>query len=215
MNKMIRSYKELRKTVGLIGMLLPFVMLFGGLIFKTPFQPSISDYYYTVMGDVFVGALCSVALFLFFYTGYDNTDNILGNIAGFFALGVALFPTSQGDNIDLKGVVHVASAASLFIILALFSYFRFTKGDRKNPQKLKRNIVYRLCGIVMSLAILSLVFYYVFTDKNIEHFVFYMEAVSLFFFGLSWLTKGGDLFFPDIKVRVRPYRRKKYLLSHL
>ena len=57
------SYLALRKAVGWIGILLPFILMFGVfLIFKGEIiQESISHYYHTGMGDVFVGALCAVA----------------------------------------------------------------------------------------------------------------------------------------------------------
>ena len=68
------SYLALRKAVGWIGILLPFALMLGGfLIFKEEIiQESISHYYYTGMRDVFVGALCAVALFMFFYSGYNK-----------------------------------------------------------------------------------------------------------------------------------------------
>ena len=80
------SYLALRKAVGWIGIVLPFVLMFGALLLKDEvIQESISHFYHTKMGDVFVGALCAVALFLFFYSGHDKLDNWAGNMAGFFA----------------------------------------------------------------------------------------------------------------------------------
>ncbi len=212
MDKMIHSYKSLRKTVGLIGILLPFILLIGGLCDGYNLQPSISYYYHTNMGDVFVGALCAIALFLFFYTGYDNLDNILGNLAGVFALGVAFFPTSKLDGGDFIGTLHLIFAVTLFLLLSAFSLVLFTRGDKNNPQKKKRNIIYRICGIVIILSITSVPLLLKFVDKS-SNIVYFAEATALIFFGISWLTKGGDLFFPDIQVRKRPYRRKKYLLN--
>ena len=80
------SYLALRKAVGWIGILLPFALMLGViLIFKGEIiQESISHYYHTEMRNVLVGALCAVALFMFFYTGYDKWDDWAGNVAGFF-----------------------------------------------------------------------------------------------------------------------------------
>jgi len=207
----IHTYKSLRKTIGFIGILLPFVLMVGGFCQSVEFQASISDYYYTNMGDVFVGALCCVGLFLFFYAGYDKTDDILGNIAGIFAFGVAFFPTSQNDKVEIIGTIHIICATLLFIILAVFSLVLFTKGDKSNSQKVRRNIVYRICGIMMVLSIISLFIYFLVPKNSPGHFVFFAESTALVFFGISWLTKGGDLFFPDKTKRVRPYKRLKYL----
>jgi hypothetical protein len=59
----IRSYIVLRTAaIGYLGMALPFVLLLGKIIFKGGgIEPSISDYYYTVMGDVFVGCMFAIA----------------------------------------------------------------------------------------------------------------------------------------------------------
>jgi hypothetical protein len=78
------SYLALRKAVGWIGILLPFLLMFGYfLIFKGGIPLfDISMYYYTGMRDVFVGAMCAIVLFLFFYRGYDKWDDRAGNLSG-------------------------------------------------------------------------------------------------------------------------------------
>ena len=88
------SYLALRKAVGWIGMLLPFTLMLGVfLIFKGEIiQESISHYYHTDMRDVFVGALCAIALFMFFYSGYDKWDDR----AATFALSGLQFPDTVG-----------------------------------------------------------------------------------------------------------------------
>jgi hypothetical protein len=54
--------------------------------------PSISDYYVLRTRDAFVVVLFTIGLFLFTYRGYDERDDIAGNLARLFALGVASFP---------------------------------------------------------------------------------------------------------------------------
>lgn len=195
------SYLALRKAVGWIGILLPFVLMFGVfLIFKGEvIQASISHYYYTGMRDVFVGALCAVALFMFFYTGYNIWDDLAGHAAGFFAVGVAWFPTTEVGPSTLIGKIHFICAAALFIILAIFSLFLFTqKGSKPSPQKLIRNKIYIICGVIMVVCLIAIFIYYnLIHDNNPEScFVFCAETVALMAFGVSWLTKGGT-FFPD------------------
>ena len=102
---LVLSYLGLRKAIGIIGISLPFVLAIGKIIFDDPgIQPSISDYYYTIMGDVFVGSLCAMGVFLLSYRGYDKQDNIAGNLACVFAIGVALFPTTPALNPVLSGL---------------------------------------------------------------------------------------------------------------
>jgi hypothetical protein len=197
----IHSYLSLRKSVGWIGILLPFVLVFGHTVLfgGDRLLRNISVYYHTGMRDILVGAICAIALFLFFYRGYDRWDNISANIAGFFALGIAFFPTVKDGPWDWVAWVHFYSAACFFVILALISLFLFTRGEKRpTGRKLKRNIVYRVCGIVMLVALAAMQVFFLFFYENHEdsRFVIIAETVTLMAFGISWLTKGGTLY-PD------------------
>jgi hypothetical protein len=198
------SYLALRKAVGWIGILLPFVMMMGGyLIFKEDFTlKNISVYYYTGMRDVFVGSLCAISLFLFFYKGYDKWDNRMGSLAGFFALVVAFFPTVEEGPYDWQAHVHFYSAACLFVILSGISLFLFTKKETfPTNRKLKRNRIYIICGSVMIVSLIAGEAFILFFegDHPESDFVFWVETIALVAFGVSWLTKGGTLY-PDKKI---------------
>jgi len=197
------TYLSLRKTVGWIGILLPFILMTGmKLIFNgESIQKTISQYYYTGMRDVLTGSLCSIALFMFYYRGYDKWDNILGWLAGVFAVGIALFPTSETDPQNLSGNIHFICASIFFMLLSVFSLFRFTKSRKGSPrskQKHNRNIIYRLCGVVMAASLVAIVIFFKYFRQSHtgSHFVFWAETLALFAFGISWLTKGGTLY-PD------------------
>jgi len=196
------SYRELRKAVGWIGILLPFTLVIGvAFIFNEMiFQESISHYYYTGMGDVFVGALCAVALFMFFYTGYDRRDDWAGHLAGVFALGVAWLPVTETGTATGAGIIHLICAGLLFFILAVFSLFLFTlKEQNPTVQKLKRNTTYIFCGIIIIACLIAIaVFHGFFSDDYPDSIlVLAAETIALVAFGVSWLTKGGDFLFPD------------------
>lgn len=195
------SYLALRKAVGWIGILLPFCLITGMLlIFKGEIiQKSISLYYYTGMRDFFVGAICAIALFLLFYKGYDRVDNRAGNLAGFFAIGIALFPTTESGPLNWVGIVHLICASAFFIIIAGFSLFLFTrKGSLPTARKLKRNKIYIACGLIIITCLLSIMVFFIFIEKNKpdSSYVFWAETLALIAFGISWLTKGGTLY-PD------------------
>ena len=198
---LVLSYLGLRKAIGIIGISLPFVLAIGKIIFDDlGVQPSISDYYYTIMGDVFVGSLCAMGVFLLSYRGYDKQDNIAGNLACVFAIGVALFPTTPALNPALSaktiGYVHYGFAAAFFITLAYFCLFLFRKTDPIKPatiRKKHRNTIYTVCGytILGCIALLALNAIFL-SDTFVEHLnpVFWLEATAVFFFGISWFTKG-------------------------
>jgi hypothetical protein len=195
------SYLALRKAVGWIGILLPFILMLGVFIIFNGeiIQESISHYYYTEMRNVLVGALCAIALFMFFYSGYDKWDDWAGNVAGFFAIGVAWFPTTELGSSNLIGKIHFACAAIFFLTLAVFSLFLFTKkGSNPTQQKLRRNKIYVICGLIMIACLIAIFIYFNFihNDNSDSSFVFWAETVALIAFGVSWLTKGGTLY-PD------------------
>ena len=90
----VLSYLALRRILGSIGVALPFVLFFGNLwLGDGHMLASISAYYYSVMRDVFVGSMCAAGVFLISYR-YTRWQDAAGSVAGFAAIGVALFPTT-------------------------------------------------------------------------------------------------------------------------
>jgi hypothetical protein len=213
------SYLTLRKAVGVLGMALPFLLTFGYFFFESDcsFPPSISHFYYTALGNVFVGTLCAVSLFLFSYNGHDKGDKWAAKIAGLFALLVAIFPTDFGGYADMKcsrmtdgedaasNLLHYISATILFSTFAFFSLVQFTKTNKRGPMawaKRTRNTIYKICGWVIvgcitGIAVVSLLLPPDVYEK-LKSFkpTFVLETIALWAFGFSWLIK-GETFFRD------------------
>ena len=204
------TYQTLRKVVGWLGISLAPAVIIGNYIFGncTRIQDSISHYYYTVTGNLFTGILCSNAMFLLAYRGYpdDKRDNRWSNWAGIFALCIAFFPTNNDstdscaifhlDDNHLRRIIHYASAALFFTLLACMSLFLFTKSKGEmTKQKFQRNIVYLVCGVVIFLAIALAGLYGLFEQAGSRLSkikpVFWLETIALSAFGISWLVKGG------------------------
>ncbi len=201
---LVFSYLELRKTLGILGISLPFIMAVGGwIIFNTGLRGSISSYYHTGMRDVFVGLLFAMGFFLLSYKGYERADDLAGDLGFVFALGVALFPTTpQGaGGSSIIGYLHMAFTVLFFSTLIYFSFFLFTKSDpEKSPtkRKLQRNKVYRICGITMSVCILLIAVYVLLPDSaeailKPYKIVFWLETIAIWAFGISWLVKGETM----------------------
>ena len=195
------SYLTLRRLLGILGVLFPVILLLGCYVFGKcgEIQPSISEYYYTNMRDVFVGILFAIGLFLFSYKGYEKTDHLAGNFGCVFAVGVAIFPTLSPN--PVISTLHLISATLLFLVLAYFSLFLFTKSKKvakPTKQKRRRNRIYRVCGLVMLGCILLLFLIFAFFSKPGSDLlrykpVFWLESLALWAFGISWLTKGEVL----------------------
>jgi hypothetical protein len=213
---LIVSYLTMRRLIGVIGIALPIIVVFGGFI-QNGFVilDSISNYYYTNMRDFFVGLLFGIALFLISYTGYEKIDNIVGNLSGLFALGIIMFPDSMYTGKDVKvgifllndtlsGYIHLIFSALFFLLLSFNSIFLFTKHGPGpiTKEKRHRNLIYRLCGIVMIFSMLCIITYTTFFKTTIIwkiHPVLILESIALLAFGISWLIK-GHTFYKDKKI---------------
>lgn len=60
----------MQQLLGYLGLALPISMILYAMMSGTGLQPSISDFYFTPMGDVLVGTLCAIGVFLLCYRGY-------------------------------------------------------------------------------------------------------------------------------------------------
>ncbi len=151
------------------------------------------------------------------------SDNIITNIAALMALGVAFFPTvalksgcptCDSSNttavicethfawvykflsVKVTGYIHLGCAVMFFLLLAVISYFYFTRRNKDiiDIQRIKhkntRNIIYRLCGIGIVLNLIIMFILCLTTSKDEQMYIFWPESFCLFLFGLSWLVKG-------------------------
>jgi hypothetical protein len=209
---MVLSYLALRLFVGVIGMLLPWVLLIGNWAIGHGTEPSMSGYYYTPLRNIFVGALCALAIFLIAYKGYDRPDGAITNIAGAATLGVALFPTTPfggTGHLVAIGDVHLTFAIIAFVMLAVMA-LRFAKseetpagltfwkragyafgftGGTDSVRPLWKTVLYRVCGFVILVAIAG-----VYPGSLLWGYsLLALEMIMLTAFGLSWFVKGQKL----------------------
>ena len=90
-------------------------------------------------------------------------------------------------------LLHYGSAAVFFVCLFIFSWFLFTKSDRhieKYSTKWYRNSVFRVCGVVILLSVLLIVF----SNDVSNTLVFWAETVAVNFFGIAWLVKSQKVY---------------------
>jgi hypothetical protein len=208
---LVISYLGLRRAVGIIGTSLPFVLVVGKwLLDGWGIQSSISAYYYTSMRDVFVGSLCATGVFLLSYRGYERADDIAGNLACAFAVGLALFPTAPPTGGSaaqtLVGHIHLIFASAYFLTLAYFSLVLFRKthpNRRMTGRKKQRNVVYTVCGYTILACIGLIAVEFAFLKHSPLQAIdpaFWLESAAVLAFGISWLTK-GEAILADLTTR--------------
>ena len=215
------SSLTLRKTVGILGMAMP-ILLYAALYLdaglRDPLE-SISHYYYTRASGVFVAILSVLAIFLIIYKGKAPVDLVVSMVAGIAALLVAFFPTDNLaptccditkryavtyiEDSKARTLFHYISAGVFLGCLAYMSIFLFTRSDKpphlRGAEKILRNRIYRVCGVVMVLAMAVMFFggflEWIPEDQYREgEFTFWMETLAVEAFGFSWLVKGNALF---------------------
>lgn len=217
-NDLVLSYLALRQFLGYLGFALPSALILYAVITGRGLETSISDFYYTPMGDFLVGVLSAIGVFLLCYKGFQPmpgewiTDRRVGTLAGLGALGVALFPVRRegvqacdwlapdcityGSSIH-PDTLHYSSAALFFACLALFCFVLFTKGDRDDTGRMiwsPRNRFYVGCGAVIVASMLALAVYKLLPALqprlNAVNYIFWCETVGVLAFAASWLIKG-------------------------
>ena len=197
--RVLVSTLTLRRSIGVMGILLPFVLVLGQLLMDpgSGLQVSISAYYATPMRDVLVGTLCAIGAFLFAYRGYDRHDDLLADLACLCCIGLALFPSTSG--IGFVEDLHMVLGMALFLALAYISACRFTRtepGGTPTQAKRRRNRVYVASGIIMIACILLGMVYYTFLERTVVASfkpVFWLESLALWAVGWSWFVKGRTL----------------------
>lgn len=192
--------KRMRIMIGALGILLPWLVA----LITLSWPQSVSITYYSLFAvGTFMVVLGSAGILLINYKGYEKIDDITATIAGGFAILICLFPMTCLDDPSLKtGVLHLPSnisnifhcisAVGFFGTLAFMSFFLFTKtsGEMTKQKKIK-NIIYRVCGIGMLASFLLMLLN--FFDWAPYNLTWIVEAIALFFFGVSWIVKSDAI----------------------
>lgn len=182
-NELVLSFLSVRRAIGALGFFLPAALWVWSVTQPlVPILPTMSDYFYTPVGVIFVGTLTAIAVFLWSYQGYRRmgdefiSDLVLARIASAGALGTGWIPTTppwlmkicpgvdsapvhctfaqQLLQPERAAMVHVVCAGLFFGAAAVFCLFQFTRGPADTAEKRASNRIYRACGwtIVVALA---------------------------------------------------------------
>ena len=187
-----------RFALGIICGLLPILCVLFGFISCTTggnhwaLLNSISATYFTNHKIIMIGSLILCSFFLFTYKGYDLGDRLFTIVAGIGAFGVAAFPCQTvgvAGNIGLfslpvktSHILHIVAAFLVFGSFGLMTLTQFTKGNNT-----KRNILYRVCGIIMLLALLCLPVSSILSWEGWTTMLF--EFIMLEAFAVAWIAK--------------------------
>ena len=200
---MLWTYYGLRVGLAVIGIALPLAVLFaGGVLHHVWLEPSISQYYHTTGGmtslttrDLFVGGLFAAGACLYLYKGYSNKENVALNLAGVFAIFVAVFPTgATPEHRDLVTMLHGTSAALFFVSIAYVSVFRSRDTlhllpAEKQAQYARRYVRTGVAMVLSPLAAVGLSFALE-PDSRFRTIIFWVESLAVWTF--AWYLDHQD-----------------------
>lgn len=191
-----------RKVLALMGFLLPILAPLLGFIAYEKNGPefwwSISATFYASSNIFMIGVLAIFAFFLITYKGYDIGDNATCTFSAIMALNILIFPCrclASGETTgvlnmptDVSHIVHCIVAALLFGSFAYMIGFRFTKTDKLvlTVGKKRKNMVYRICAIIIAVA---MVCQFATSLFGIGWMTIVNEAIMLWAFSFAWAVK--------------------------
>ena len=208
---MLVSYLNLRGAIGLFAMLLPVVVFSVGVSLGQPMRTSISSYYhYAPTRDIFVAILCAIGVFLSCYSGYSRgnwyrNELWIHKVMGVTAALVGLCPTrqagiTQGPYLEFLAHVHVFSAASLMIAMAVTAFWMFpinqdatklsAEPARDRAIKRRNALIYRGCGLWIAAVLVYFGVHTALADRSTnDNTLFFVEWLAIWGFGVAWLLK--------------------------
>lgn len=155
---------------------------------------SISESYHYRARDWFVGLLFAVAALFLSFKGENSFERKLTILASLCAALVAIAPCECGRTPGIISAFHFPAAAGVFAIMGYFCWrFRRTAKSKsgKYPEANTRAAVYTACFIGMLVCGMMAVVYVVASkriDEVFPSYIFWLEAIGLVSFGVSWLT---------------------------
>jgi hypothetical protein len=197
------TYFALRTGVGLLGVLLPLVLVGWGLVHDVAWNKmgSLSAFYWlslsppvdsnALLRNWFVGSLVSVGTCLLIYRGYGSLENWLLNFAGLAVIAVAFNPMPWPPlHEDPLHVHNTASVIFFFLIAAtIWLCARDTLSAVDSARLRARwSLIYKSFAVAMLVVPLA-----GFLLAARDHRTIWIEALGVWVFSAYWFAKSYEL----------------------
>lgn len=197
-------------AIGVVGLLIPLVLLVGVWLFDRPIESSFSAYYHRAgfLSTLYVALWCITGTLVFSYAGYEVFERWWLRLAvGLCSCGIALFPPVEPDlglPVEWFNWGHRASmvlfAAGMAVYLWRFQYTSLNKHALQslpeNRGKRCRNRIYLGCLIALCVGTLGAAvgtFFPTVEELLDGKFIIWSEAVAILAFVIGWAVKSGWL----------------------
>jgi hypothetical protein len=196
----LETYFSTRIGIAIVSILFPLILWLVGLKLGVELQASISSYYHTPMRNVFVGILFAVGAFLYLYKGYSTKEDIALDLAGIFAVCIALLPTLALTELKCDTftapILHGIFANLFFISIAYVCICGASKSLEKSTIPESRKDFYRkiywILGISMIVLPLGSALWLYFISET-GTLIFWVEALGVWVFGIYWIVKSIEI----------------------
>lgn len=112
----VTTYRYVR--FALLALLLTLAVSVGAETVRSGWQTSLSGYYYTPAGPVFIAVLGAIGVCLIALRGFTDAEDVCLNLSGISAPMVAFVPTpAAGHRPDVTAIVN--NALSFLVVLAI------------------------------------------------------------------------------------------------
>ncbi|HLL47623.1 MAG TPA: hypothetical protein VK399_12985 [Longimicrobiaceae bacterium] len=207
------TYITLRRGMAIMAAAFPLLLwIVGWLAHGIDLQSSMSAYYFAAptpdsdafpMRTWFVGLLFAIGGFLYLYKGFTDTENVALNLAGVFALMVAVFPMDRDGAagaarpLASQLSIHGTAAVLLFVCLAFVAIWCADKTLRLLPPKHKGKEpgfrrAYRVIGLAMVAAPVA-AFIITLVSGDRTRYIFWVEAFGIWAFSAYWFVKSREM----------------------
>ena len=183
----------IQRFIGGLALAFPIVLLLVVSARDLEVPHSLSAYYYTPARPVFVAFLIAIGTLLIIYRG-NRTETVLSTICGISVICLALIPTKvclaptdcfESTTLFASRWLHYPAATTFFIGAALHSRFLFSRTVNE-----RLSTVFRRLGDFLLLLVALLAVLVVTKWSKGTPFIFYLQALMVWLFALSWILKG-------------------------
>ena len=197
------TYFALRFAAGILGLLLPLVLVGWGFTHDVTWDRmgSLSAFYWlsqsppadsnALLRNWFVGTLVAVGICLIIYRGYGSLENRLLNVAGLAACAIAFNPMPWPQSHEDRLHIHYAAAITFFLLIAATIWFcaRDTLTAIADTRVRARwTMIYKIFAIAMLAVPLA---GYLLAARN--HQTVWIEALGVWVFSAFWFVKTYEL----------------------
>jgi hypothetical protein len=211
-----KTYMALRWLLAVIALAFPVALVGGGCWLKDiTVLPQLSAYYFTPMGDLFVGMLCAVGVGLIAYKGFTDAEDMALNTGGVLVCLVAVFHMHTADAINClrigpatpdaqyllrsieigaPGWLHFTCAVLFYVALGYVMVFcsHASLSALHAPQWVKQRYrrAYTVLGVSFVLSVIVSFAIYEITQRGCgNRWILVAEVLGLMCFGAFWILK--------------------------